>query len=198
MPLDKKTMLELVDLLKKELVGEVVKAVIGAIKSEILVGKGAGKSDKSQKSAYSKTESLLYNYKGFQRIVQERMEEIENLRKYGVPQSCGNVTERVQSTPVQVGLVLPEESVENAVRTVEASVQDTVRVIALIDKCMAALVNDPYYKVLEMRYFEGRTLEDIGAYFGCDHSTISRNRSRLVNELAMRIFPDEVIKEYIG
>lgn len=153
---------------------------------------------KLEKSAYQKTEQLLYNYNGFKKIVQERMDEIADIRKYGVPQKCGTVGERVQGGNVQKGIVLPEESVEAAVRNVEASVQGTVQAIALIDKCMGALKNDPYYKVLEMRYFDGRTLEDIGVYLKCDHTTISRNKSRLVKELSMRLFPDEVMNEYMS
>ena len=95
------------------------------------------------------------------------------------------------------GLVLEEESVEAAVRTVERSVQGTVQAIALIDKCMAALKDDPYYEILEMRYFEGRTQEDIALYFGCSQVTISNNKNRLVRELAMRLFPNQVIDEYM-
>lgn len=154
--------------------------------------------ERSETTAYQKTEKLLFNYKGFKRIVEERKEEIADLRKYGVPgKSSMSGGERVQTSRTVQGIVLPEESVEDAVRAVEASVQGTVRVIALIDKCMDALKRDPYYKVLEMRYFEGRTLEDIGVYFSCDHSTISRQKNRLVKELSMRLFPDEVIKEYM-
>ena len=154
---------------------------------------------KSDKTAYQKTEQLLFNYNGFKRIVAERKQEIEDLRKYGVPQKCAMSSgERVQSSRSVQGIVLPEESVESAVRSVEASVQGTVRVIALMDKCMAALKSDPYYDILPMRYFEGRTLEDIGIYLGCDHTTISRNKSRLVKELAMRLFPDEVVDEYMS
>ena len=154
-----------------------------------------GKHKSDEKSVYQKTETLLYNYCGFKRIVQERMQEIEDLRKYGVPQSCGTVGERVQSSNVQRGIVLDEERVENAIRIVQESVQGTVNAIALIDKCMAALKNDPYYGILEMRYFEGRTQEDIALEFGCSQKTISLQKNRLVKELSMRLFPSQYIDE---
>lgn len=157
-----------------------------------------GKQEKpaqKERTAYQKTEQLLYNYMGFKRIVEERQQEIEDLRRFGVPQKCGAVGERVQGGTVRKGIVLQEETVEDAVRNVEASVQDTVRAIALIDKCMVALRHDPYYKILEMLYFEGRTQEDIAVIFGCNQATIARNKSRLVKELAMRLFPDQVANE---
>lgn len=178
----------------KELISSVVKETItqlglGNANSNVV-------SDPNKKSAYAKTESLLYNYRGFQRIVQERMKEIEELRTYGVPQKAASF-EFVPHTNTVQGIVLPEEAVEDAIRNVQASVQDTVQAIALIDKCMAALKGDPYYPILEMRYFEGRTQEDIALELKCSQKTISQNKSRLVRELAMRLFPNQVINEML-
>lgn len=153
----------------------------------------------NEKSAYAKTESLLYNYNGFKRIVSERMQEIENLRKFGIPKKSKSITQYLgNSGGTPQGLVLEEESVESAVRTVQDSVQGTVQAIALIDKCLDALKNDPYYDILVMRYFEGRTQEDIAITLKCAQQTVSKNKSRLVKELAMRLFPDQVINEYMN
>lgn len=152
---------------------------------------------KTDRTAYQKCEQLLYNYMGFKRIVEEREQEIAELREFGVPKNNG-VTEFVQKGGLPHGIVLPEESVESAVRSVQASVRDTVRAIALIDKCMATLRFDPYYKILGMFYFEGRTQEDIAAEFGCNQTTIARNKSRLVKELAVRMFPDHVANELMS
>ena len=188
--MQRQQMVELADLISK--------SVVEALKESGLVGKAdtVVTPKKNEKTAYQKTEQLLFNYNGFKRIVEERKQEIADLRKYGVPgKSAMSGGERVQTSRTNKGIVLPEDAVEDAVRNVERSVQGTVQAITLIDKCMAALKNDPYYDILPMRYFEGRTLEDIGVYLGCDHSTVSRNRSRLVRELAMRLFPDEVVNE---
>ena len=178
----------------KELISLTVKETLLALKSENLFGE-VKKTKVQEKNAYQKTEQLLFNYLGFKKIVEERKQEIEELRMFGVPGKSASIVQFQGHTGSVSQIVLPEESVEAAVRSVEASVQDTVAAIALIDKCMAALSNDPYYKILEMRYFEGRTLEDIGSYFKCDHTTISRNKSRLVKELSMRIFPNQTIGE---
>lgn len=172
-----------------ELVASAVVKALGATKPT--------EQSKPEKTAYQKTEQLLYNYNGFKRIVAERMQEIEDIRKYGVPQSCA-VKEYVNKGNTVHGLVLEEESVESAVRTVERSVEGTVQVISLIDKCMNALRNDPYYSILEMRYFEGRTQEDIAVTLGCNQATVARNKSRLVKELSMRLFPDQVATEMMN
>lgn len=193
--ISKQSMVELADI--------VAKSVVTALKESGLIGTPnkddnvvKSKNKKKEMNAYQKTEALLFSYVNFNKILKEKEQEIADLRKYGVPaKSSMSGGERVQSSRTNVGIVLPEDAVEDAVRTVERSVEDTVHAVALIDKCMAALKNEPYYDILPMRYFEGRTLEDIGVYFGVDHTTISRNKSRLVRELSMRMFPNDVAKE---
>ena len=173
-----------------ELISSVVKETI----AQLGLGKAPIKPERTEKTAYQKTEQLLYSYNAFKKIVDERMREIEDIKKYGVPQSCA-VKEYVDKGGTVNGLVLPEESVDAAVRTVLDSVEGTVHAISLIDKGMAALRNDPYYPILEMRYFEGRTQEDIAVELRCTQKTISQNKSRLIRELSMRLFPDQSIQE---
>lgn len=173
-------------------------AVVETLEKRGLVGNSpppsVGNVQANTKSAYQKTEQLLFNYCGFKRIVEEKQQEIVEIRKYGVPRSCA-VHEFVRDGNVPHGLVLEEESVEAAVANVERSVRGTVAAIALIDKCMAALKHDPYYPILEMRYFEGRTMEDIAVVLKCAQSTASQNKARLVKELSLRLFPDQAISE---
>ena len=189
MQIDKRTI--------QDISAAVSEAVVNALEKRGLVGKSSTKAI-SEKTAYQKTEALLYSYNNFKKIVAERKLEIEELRKYGVPKSCGAGGERVQSSRNVQGIVLPEESVEAAVCRIERSVQETVNVINMINKCMEALKSDPYYLILEYRYFEGRTQEDIATIFGVSQVTISNNKNRLVRELAMRIFPGQVVEEMLA
>lgn len=184
MQIDKSEMTEFAELIAQAVV-------------KILGGKAVNANSKPEKTAYQKTEQLLYNYRGFKKIVAERMLEIEELRKYGVPKNHG-VTEYINKGGMPHGIVLEEESVEDAVRIVQRSVDGTVHIINMIDKCMASLKSDPYYGILEMRYFEGRTQEDIADTFECNQATIARNKSRLVKELAMRLFPEQVAQEIMN
>lgn len=187
----------------------VANSVVEVLQSKGIIGSGSTASadatnsrseksdrfEKSEKTAYQKTEQLLYNYNNFKRIIAERMLEIENLRKYGVPQRSTSIVEYSPSGSVVGDTVLPEESVDKAIANVQASVEGTVQAVALIDKCMAAIKSDPYYEILEMRYFEGRTQEDIADVFNCSQVTISKNKSRLIRELSIQLFPNQVINE---
>jgi DNA-directed RNA polymerase specialized sigma subunit len=69
---------------------------------------------------------------------------------------------------------------------------------ALIEKGMGTLKADPYYKVLEMVYFERRTQEEIALEFDVSQVTISTNKKRLVRELSMQLFPNQVVDEMLN
>lgn len=198
-----------------EIIQTVVNATVKALESKGYLGKAnktasasknanasKGASGKTananaDKTAYQRTEQLLFNYNNFLKIIREKEQEIVELRKYGVPNRSGAVVQYGGNTGTVQGLVLEEERVETAVRTVEKSMETTRQAIALIDKNMATMKTDPYYKILEMRYFEGRTQEDIAVEFRCTQQNIAYHKNRLVRELSIKIFPDKVINEYL-
>lgn len=184
--MQKNEMVELADIISK--------AVVTALKENGLVGTQKP-ATKQSKSAYSKTESLLYNYRGFKRILEERTMEIAEIRLHGVPQRSGSIVQYGGNSGGVNRITTPEESAEAAIRHIEQSMEETKRVIDLIDRSMYALRNDPYYKLLEYLYFEGRTQEDIALTFNCSQVNVSKNKSRLIKELALRIFPDQAIAE---
>lgn len=149
----------------------------------------------SDKTAYQKTEQLLYNYNNFKRIVREKEEEIEEIKRYGVPKRGGSVHTYAGGGGTVQGIRTVEETVDDAIRNVQASVEGTVQAICMINEGLEKLKYDPYYKILEMRYFEGRTQEDIALELKCTQKTISVNKNRLIRELSLRLFPDQVARE---
>jgi hypothetical protein len=183
---------------------DIIKMTIAELKAEGLLGNASandkviGKTEKAERNTYQKTEQLLYNYNNFKKIIDERMEDIEHLRIYGVPRKSGSVVEYHQSNGTVGQLTLEEEDIDCAIRTVQASVQGTMQAVALIDKCMEAISHDPWYRILPMRYFEGRTQEDIAVELNTTQKTISVNKNRLVKELALRLFPSQVVDEIMN
>lgn len=162
---------------------------------QILVERNLVKENK--RTAYQKTEQLLYNYNNFKKIITKRELEIETIKKYGVPQKSTSIVPFSPKGNSANGFVLEEDVVECAIRSVQDSMWDTVQVIDMIDKGMQSLKDDPYYEILEMRYFEGRTQEDIAAYYEVSQVTISNNKNRLVKALSMELFPNQAILEML-
>ena len=180
--------MQIKDTMFDKLAGIVAEKVVELLKTHNLV-------KSNDKTAYQKTEQLLFNYKAFKRIVKERELEIETIRKYGVPQKSTSIVPFSSKSNTVPGMTLEADAVEAAVRNVQSSVYDTVQVISMIDRALETIEQDPYYKILEMRYFDGITQEEIADYFGVTQVTISKNKSKLVRALSLELFPNQAVME---
>jgi RNA polymerase sigma factor (sigma-70 family) len=179
-----------------ELSKMIATAVVDTLESRgLVVSSKVESKPMKQKTAYQKTEMLLYNYNSFKKTIDERMLEIETLKTCGVPNKSASIVEYSPGTKSVHGIRTVQESVDCAIRSVQASVHDTVQAISLIDKCMDSLKGDPYYCILEMRYIEGRTQEDIADYLGVSQVSVSKNKKRLIKELSIKLFPNQAITE---
>lgn len=71
----------------------------------------------------------------------------------------------------------------------------TIKLVAKVDEALEKISNDPYFDVIRMFYFENLTREYIASEFGCTETTISRNKTKLLNQLKVMLFSDDVIFE---
>ena len=71
----------------------------------------------------------------------------------------------------------------------------TSKLVTKVEEAMKSIEGDPYYDVIRLFYFEGQTRESIALDYGCTETTISRNKTRLLNKLKAILFSDEVIFE---
>lgn len=67
--------------------------------------------------------------------------------------------------------------------------------VEIIDKALSEIKDDDYYEIIPMIYFEGRSREDVAEYFNVTITTVSRNKTRLINQLKTYIFADDVVRE---
>lgn len=71
----------------------------------------------------------------------------------------------------------------------------TVKLVAKIEDALKDIEDDIYYDVIPMFYFHNETREYIAERFGCTETTVSRNKTRLLNQLKLKLFSDDVIFE---
>lgn len=71
----------------------------------------------------------------------------------------------------------------------------TKKLIDKINEAMKSIEDDPYYDVIILYYFDGWTREEVAEDFNTTVTTISRNKTRLVNKLKAALFSDDVIYE---
>lgn len=71
----------------------------------------------------------------------------------------------------------------------------TIKLVAKIEEALKDIEDDLYYDVIPMFYFHNETREYIAERFGCTETTVSRNKTRLLNQLKLKLFSDDVIFE---
>lgn len=69
------------------------------------------------------------------------------------------------------------------------------KIVRIIDDTLEDIEDDPYGEIIPLIYFEGETRESVAEYFDTTVTTISRNKTRLINILKVRLFSDDVIYE---
>lgn len=60
--------------------------------------------------------------------------------------------------------------------------------IRRIKKALEAIQRDPYYSLIPAKYFQGAKERTSAAICACDKATVWRNRKRLLDDLALRLF----------
>ena len=71
----------------------------------------------------------------------------------------------------------------------------TKKLVTMIDNALCKMQDDIYYDIIPMTYFDNETRENIAEYFNTSQRTISRNKGRLINQLKIKLFSDDVIFE---
>lgn len=146
----------------------------------------------TRQTSFWKTEQLLYHYNDFKKAILDKESQIEEIRHNGIPKKSKSIT--FYSTMHYLNTD-EEEKIEGLIKTLENSISNTKRLINLIDNSLNKLKKDKYYKIIELKYFNGETREKIAEIFNTDVSTITRNKNRLLNALKINLFSDEVIEE---
>jgi len=145
----------------------------------------------NRQSPFQKTETLLYNYNNFKAAIADKFEQINTIKSEGIPKKSPSITSFSGSATYEVKS--DSDKADEKIESLECSIQTTRNFIKVIDSAIDMLKDDPYFDVIRMKYFEGKTREDIAEHYLVDVSTISRNKNRLVNMLQIRLFSDEVI-----
>lgn len=75
---------------------------------------------------------------------------------------------------------------------------ETQKFCELIERALKEVEQDPYFELIELKYFERWTHERIAEYFDVDVSVISKRRTKLIDRLRPIIFSEDFIKELFG
>lgn len=147
----------------------------------------------SKHTSFQKTEQLLYNYMNFKQVIIEKEKHIEFIRQAGVQKRSKSITSFTGNHQLETRT--DDDKAEEQIAALENSIIITKRYIKIIDAALSRIEQDNYFDLIRLRYFEGKTREEIAEYFNVDVATVSRNKNRLINILKIYLFSDEVITE---
>ena len=88
-----------------------------------------------------------------------------------------------------------EELLRNYNAFVESDQPYTQKLVKKINEALKSIEDDFYYEIIPMIYFNGNTREAVAEYLDTTVTTVSRNKTRLVNKLKARLCSDDVIYE---
>lgn len=161
---------------------EVVKIVLDELVKRNLIHK--------TENSYKNTEYLLNNYDLLKKSINDMKTQIKDLEQYGIKKGTSAVH--------VVSNVIKEDEdiiIERRINNLKQSIHRTKSVLKMINLILQDIRDDKYYKIIELKYFDKKTYEEIAEVMECDISTISRNKNRLINKIKVRLFPNTFIDE---
>ena len=66
--------------------------------------------------------------------------------------------------------------------------------VELIDMGLASVKDDPYYGIIELKYWKRRSMEYIADEYNTATTTIYRNRDKLVRSIKNVVFAGDMLK----
>lgn len=144
-----------------------------------------------------KVEIILYNYNNLKEAINEKNEAIEEIKKYGIPSKSKSITTFSSSSTNNTHADRYIELIEKY----EFEKKETIREIKRIEKALSKIKKDKYYNIIKVMYInknklveEGNnyTYEMLAEEMKVDRKTITRNKYRLINKIAIILFPEYV------
>lgn len=88
-----------------------------------------------------------------------------------------------------------EELLRNYENFKESDQPYAKKLVDIIDRSLDRISDNEYFEIIPMTYFKKYGREYIAEYFDTTVTTISRNKTKLINELKVMLFSDDVIHE---
>lgn len=173
----------------KELINETVNKMISELKKEKMI-------KTTEFTAHKKTEQLLYLYPNFKSGIKLKEEKIFEIETEGMQMKSRSITTFSGISGGEFESELDKK--ENKLNELRESIFLTKKVIGLMEWALETIEGDKHYDIIPLKYWEGKSHEEIAEVLGFEVSTITKNKNRLIGKLKVTMFSDDVIKEIIG
>lgn len=73
----------------------------------------------------------------------------------------------------------------------------TKHFVELADLALDAIKKDDYSLIIDMYYFENRTLEEIAEFYDVNVKTVRRHKEKLINKISKIVFSEKILERNI-
>lgn len=136
------------------------------------------------RDVFKATEKRLYAYPVLRAKIRDDMEMLEEINRYGVRERSKSITRFVKS-----GTRLSTEEIKEAVIIdLKAGIANDQHETSRIEKAMSQIADDEYKDIVQYKYFEQKTDEEIAGLMHCAPRTVRAHKSRLVGRLSVFLY----------
>ena len=151
---------------------------------------GRQSAERSAKDAFKATERRLYGLPTLELKYRDDLEKLAELKAYGPRERDKSIT-RFFKTGVRL---TKEEIWEAVLMDMEATIAADRYEIETLERALATVRDDPYYRALSGKYLDDVDDRDIAEALECDTSTVWRHRKRLVQRVAVWLYGAEALR----
>ena len=148
-----------------------------------------------QLTPFQKSEKLLSELSLLKGAVDSKNMLIEDLKKEGISIQKRETGVNVQSSKVYLSEL---EKVENRIEKLKEEIVRIENVVNMVERALGTIRNNKYYDIIEMKYFDDLTFEHISEKLDISVITAKRYKNKMIRQLQLVIFSDDVIKNILN
>lgn len=148
-----------------------------------------------QLTPFQKTEKLLSELSLLKGAIDSKNMLIEDFKKEGISIQKRETGVNVQSSKVYLSEL---EKVENRIEKLQEEITRIENVVNMVERALDTIRNDKYYNIIEMKYFEDLTFENIAEKLNISVRTAKRHKNFMIRQLQIIIFSDDVLKSILN
>ena len=148
-----------------------------------------------QLTPFQKTEKLLSELALLKGAIDSKNMLIEDLKKEGISNQKRETGVNVQSSKIYLSEL---EKVENRIEKLQEEIVRIENVVNMVERALDTIKNNKYYDIIEMKYFDELTFEHISEKLDISVITAKRYKNKMIRQLQLVIFSDDVIKNILN
>ncbi len=147
---------------------------------------------KEKRSIFKRTEQLLYLLPDLKKAINHNNRKIKDLEKYGISKKQSAIHIIPDNVP-------PKEDENDIIKREISKLKQRNYIIDTqlkwANDIIQTLNTDKFYELINLKYRDGKTREEIAEYFNCDVKTVTRNKDRIINYLGKLFFANDSLNE---